>query len=259
MKRRGFAFALALAAMLAAAARTDLHAQEGTKLGTADLSAVMTHYVDSSVETRQFIAACAAGKRPGWDEGAAMLVASLRAAGLGTVEEVKRRLEENDSGPAYDCSDASSKLRLEALMPGDWSEIHRRLLQAAGIREVAGNIDADPKVAAIRAAIAAHVEPQADMLNCMSLIQAEFLAFAWVDWNDALDRAMAMITRAGYPEDLARSATEAARSGKLIRPVGDRQAEIAKCAADDAWITRYATFTPYTVVSDVEAAVGAKN
>lgn len=259
MRLRAFAALFPLAA-IAAGVPVAGYGQQQSKPGHDDLAALMSHYVDSTVETRQFLAACAPGRRSGWDEGAAMLVASLRAEGLASTGDLAKRLAASSDGAVvYDCSNDASKLRIGGLIPGDWTEVHRRLLQTVRVREVAADAEADPRIASVRAAISAHVGPQADMLNCMSLIHTEFLAIAWIDWNDSLDRAAAAIRNAGYAEDIADAATKEARSANLIRPVKDRQAEIAACAADEAWLTRYATFASFTVVGDVEAALGARN
>lgn len=249
--------AVSFAAFLAAGFPGSAPAQQ-LKANPADLTIIMSTYVDAVAELRQFLKACGPGDPAKWDEASGMLVASVKAAGLDetAAAELSRILSHNTgAATTYDCNSDIARYRLEFTHPADWVEYHTKTLTELGIQPVMPVAEDDPKLVAARAAIAGHMNDQSAMFACMSLIEPQWFSFAFVEWNLALDKAAAAIRDAGYAEAAAEELVGPARSAKLIAPVGDRQAAIAACIADTEWMTRYTTFNWFLVIDDVKKAV----
>ena len=89
---------MAVAALAAAACAGQPAAAQETKLSPADLAGVMAAYADGVVDMRDLYKACAPNPPGGWDDGAAMLVESLRAAGLdaAAVSAIADRLAQRE-------------------------------------------------------------------------------------------------------------------------------------------------------------------
>src|SRR5688572_5777014 len=101
----------ALFAGLATAAAQD----QAAAMQPAEIGPAMSAYVDGDVELRQFWVACAQDPAD-WDHGAAILTASLDAAGLdtATTRDFSARLAASGTGAAkYDCTGAVAAARIE--------------------------------------------------------------------------------------------------------------------------------------------------
>ena len=81
---------------------------------------------------------------------------------------------------------------------------------------------------------------------------------AYADWEGLVDKAATALREAGYSAETVASIVDPARSGRLLTAVTDRQADIADCAGEEAWTTRYATFAWYSLAGEVETALAAK-
>ena len=90
------------------------------------------------------------------------------------------------------------------------------------------------------------------MLRCMALVQPRWFPMAYADWEGLVDKAAAALREAGYSAETVASIVDPARSGRLLTAVTDRQADIADCAGETAWMTRYATFAWYSLAGEVD-------
>lgn len=229
-------------------------------LAQADLPAVMTAYADTVVEMRDIYAACASTQPGGWDEGAALLVESLRAAGLdaATAAAIASRLAAAPSGAAVDC--AAPQMQLRAGLPSgqDWPAFHKGTLERAGVPVVVP-VEKDERLAAARAVVEKEMPLQARMLECLSLFDPQNFVLAYSDWDGMLERTAGHFTAAGYPASVHQSILGPAASASLYRRPADRAAASASCAADQAWYERFSIMAWYTIAADVEDLMkGAK-
>ena len=236
-------------------------APEVRKLDIEDLSIVIGAYVDSVVELRQLLLACAQTEPTHWDEASAVLVATLRAAGFEESEAaaLTARLAVGKQGSAsYECGSELVAMRLSMAPPSDWVDMHKAAMTDIGIAIVTPDPPADARLESVRRVFAGHLQEQARMLRCMALIQPRWFPMAYADWEGLVDKAATALREAGYSAETVASIVDPARSGRLLTAVTDRQADIADCAGETAWMTRYATFAWYSLAGEVEAALAAK-
>ena len=128
-------------------------APEVRKLDSSDLSIVIGAYVDSVVELRQLLLACAQTEPLHWDEASALLGATLRAAGFGESETaaLTARLAVGRQGSApYECGSELVATRLSMDPPSDWVELHKAALADIGIAIVTPDPPADARLEAVR-------------------------------------------------------------------------------------------------------------
>lgn len=256
---RGFRGAGIAAAVMYLA--TGQAAAQEQKLGGDDLSTVMSAYVDSVAELRQFRSACGQDAT-GWSEASAMLAASLRAAGNveeAAVIDVERRLAAEEPPAAYDCGSEASDIRLATVQPGTWSDLHQAVLSNLGVAVATAGAAADERLEAIRAVFAREIPAQERMLNCMALVEPRWFPVNYADWNGLLGELAADFENAGYTAALAEQIIAPARAGTLLKPVtGGRQAAIGECLANQDWVARYATFQWYGIGGEVRALLEEK-
>lgn len=245
---------------VAAGAATPAVAQDfKPTIPPVDFPAVMTAYVDGVVELRQFIIACGPGDPPRWGEGAALLIASLKAFGFlaASSPEFSARLAGSSADAVrYDCAGEVARSRGELQFAPDWVAYHSEMLKRLGIAIVTPPANDDPRLAAVRAVIGKHVEPQARLLNCMAVVTPDFFTLTYGDWNTLVDRSAEAVREAGYDAATAEELVGPVRPARLMRPVADRQAAIADCMASTDWLTRSSTFQIYELTGDVREALG---
>lgn len=246
-------------ALSASGALAQSDTSQDVKLGVADLGVVVAAYVDGAVELRQFILACAPADAVHWREGAELILATMRRAGLpgDQVASLEARLASGaDGAAAYDCQGDVAKARLAYDPPADWVEFHKASLAHIGVEIVMSDNQPDARLDAIRAAVAGHIPEQSRMLNCMALVETRMFPIAYADWQGLVDGAAGAIAAAGYDAETVASVVDPARSANLMKPVTDRQAAIADCIGETGWMTRFATFNWYVLKGDVEKAIG---
>lgn len=248
---------LATAALLAATCVCSPAAADERPLPAADLARVMAAYAETTVELRDLYAACAPTPPAGWEEGAALLVESLRAAGLGeaALAAISARLAAAVRTDGVACDAPEHQLRAQP-DGADWPAFHRAALEAAGVAVVVPAAG-DERLAAARAAVDAALPLQAHMLQCLSLFDPRNFVAAYAEWDRLIERAAGAFAGAGYPVHVYAPILEPAAAGRLFAPPADRAAATAACAADQAWYDRFATFAWYTIAGDVEAALGS--
>lgn len=240
-----------LAAVLAVTGQA--HAEQG-RLAATDLPVVMTAYVDGVVEQQQFLRACGSAQGARWAEGAAMLMASLRHAGLSEADaaDLDTRLASGEKdGAAYDCASGVSTKRLKALQAVDWYETNKGMLSSVGMEVVVPGPETDARLAALRTVLARHMPAQARLLNCMVLVDPRWFPVAYADWDKALAEVAAELLASGLTQAEIEGLIAPARSTALMAPVAERQPQIAACIGDTAWMDRYASFEWYTIAGDI--------
>ena len=124
-------------------------APEVRKLDIKDLSIVIGAYVNSVVELRQLLLACAQTEPTHWDEASAVLVATLRAAGLEESEAtaLTARLAVGKQGSAsYECGSELVAMRLSMAPPSDWVDMHKAAMTDIGIAIVTPDPPADARL-----------------------------------------------------------------------------------------------------------------
>jgi len=233
---------------------------QNAPLAGPDLATVMTAYAESVVELRDISAACAPTAPGGWDEGAALLVESLRAAGLDgpTVATIAARLASELDRKPVDCDAPEHGLRAGVTDGSDWPAFHRSVLEAAGLKVVLPAAG-DDRLAAAAAAVAKALPLQARMLECLSLLDPRGFVLAYGDWDRLVGQAAGHFAAAGYAAHAYAPILEPAAAGILFKAPTDRDAAAAACAADQAWFERYSIMAWYTLAGDVEAALKGGN
>lgn len=225
-------------------------------LAGGDLALVMTAYVEGAVELRDLYATCASNPPAGWEEGAAILVESLRAAGLdaSSVAAIGARLASAPDGKPVDCEAPEHALRAGSLTGTDWPAYHRAALEAAGIPVVRPTVG-DERLVAAGAVVEEALPLQARMFECLSLFDPRGFVLLYVDWDRRVGEVAGRFADAGYAANAYEPILAPAAARNLFRAPADRAAAAASCAADQGWFERYATMSWYTLASDVEAAL----
>ena len=247
---------MAVAALAAAACAGQPAAAQETKLSPADLAGVMAAYADAVVDMRDLYKACAPNPPGGWDEGAAMLVESLRAAGLdaAAVSAIADRLASAAPAEPVDCAAPEHALRAGLAAGTDWPAYHRAVLEAAGVQIVL-SAAGDERLAAARAAVEKALPAQARMLECLSLFDPRSFVLAYGDWDRLVETAAGHFAAAGYAAGTYGPILEPAAASRLFKAPVDRKAATASCAADQAWYERYSIMAWFTFAGDIEAAL----
>lgn len=247
-----------IALVVSAGASIGPAAAQQPGFSAVDLPIVMAAYVEAAIDLRAAYETCMpADKRPAeWAQGAALLIASLKAAGLsaGAASALDARLSAPVVPFAGNCAD--ERLMLFPGVPADtsWTDYHREVLGRNGIRIVEPGAR-DARLDAVRAVVAAALPEQQRMLVCLSLFDPQNFLAAFSEWNGLVAKAAQGFVDAGFgPEDYA-PLLDGALSRVLFAPPSDRAATAADCIADQDWMNRLATFAWYSFASDVEAAL----
>lgn len=224
----------------------------------ADLPVVMTAYVEAVVDMRAAYETCAPeDKRPKeWERGAALLIESLKAAGLnaGVAAALDARLAAPVVPISANCASEQVMLYSGVSAGESWPDYHRNVLGLNGIEIVEPGVN-DARLAAVRAVVADALPRQRRMLVCISLFDAQNFLATFAEWNGLVDKAGQSFVAAGFGMDVYRPILEGARAGALFALPPDRAAAAADCMADQEWLDRFSTFAWYTFASDVEAAL----
>ena len=224
----------------------------------ANLPLVMTAYVEAAVDMRAAYETCApADKRPAeWDQGSALLIESLKGAGLdaGVAAGLQARLAAPIVRYAGDC--AGEQVMLYSGVPSgqSWTDYHRDVLARNGIKIVEPGVN-DARLSAASAIVAETLPKQKRMLTCLSLFDPRNFLATYSEWNGLVAKTAEAYIAAGFGQDVYGSILDGALSNKLFTPPSDRPAAAADCMADQDWMERYAMFAWYTLASDVELAL----
>lgn len=224
------------------------------------LPLVMTAYVEASIDMRAAYETCApADKRPAeWEQGSALLIESLKGAGLngGVASGLKARLEAPVVRFTGDC--AGEQLMLYAGVPSgeSWASYHRDALGRHGIKIVEPGVT-DAKLTAVRAVVAETLPKQKRMLTCLSLFDPRNFLAAFSDWNGLVAKAAEAFVTAGFGPEIYAPILDDALSDKLFTPPTDRSAAATDCVAKQDWMERSTTYGWYTLAADVEMALKA--
>lgn len=225
---------------------------------SANLPLVMTAYVEAVVDMHAAYETCApADKRPAeWERGSALLIESLRAAGLS--ESVAGGLQARLAAPVVrfvgDC--AGEQFMFYSGMPvgQSWPDYHRDVLGRNGIKIVEPGVN-DARLSAAHAVVMEALPRQKRMLVCISLFNPQGFLAVFSEWNGLVANAAQAFISAGFgPSDYS-SILDGALASVLFVPPADRRATAADCLAQQDWMERYGNFSWYAFASDVEAAL----
>jgi hypothetical protein len=224
----------------------------------ADLPVVMSAYVDAAIDMRAAYETCApADKRPGqWEEGAALLIASLHGAGLNAnlASALEARLAASVVPVTIDCAGEQLMLYSGVSSGETWLDYHRTVLELNGIRIVEPGVR-DARLEAVRSVVAEALPQQKRMLVCVSLFDPRsFLSTFW-EWNGLVARAAQALVAAGFGPGDYGPFLDGALSRALFTPPADRVEAAADCMADRAWLDRFSTFAWYSFAADIETAL----
>lgn len=223
-----------------------------------NLPLVMTAYVEAIVDMRSAHETCApADKRPAeWEQGSALLVGSLKGAGLSA--SVADGLEARLAAPLVrftgDC--AGEQVMLYSGVPAgvSWPDYHRDVLGRNGIKIVEPAVN-DARLSAARAIVDETLPKQKRMLVCLSLFDPQNFLAAFSEWNGLVAKAAQAFIDAGFGQDAYAPILDGALAGVLFVPPADRKAAAANCFANKDWMERFSTFGWYTLAADVELAL----
>lgn len=223
-----------------------------------DLPIVMTAYVEAAIDVRAAYEGCApADKRPAeWDEGAALLIESLKQAGLnpGVAAALDARLAAPVVPFTGDCDGELVQLYSGVQASDSWPDYHREVLGRNGI-EVIEPGARTARLKAVRAVVNAALPQQQRMLACISLFDPQNFLATFAEWNGLIAKAAQAFIDAGFGPDDYRPMLDGALSREIFKPAQNRAEAAADCMANQDWMTRYATFAWYSFASDVEAAL----
>lgn len=245
----------ALAALLAVPAA---FAQPASPPAPGDLAAMMRIYADGMARRRSLVEACDAGRMTGWIEGEALLLASLRPAGMTEADLDDLRIRLNKTGDNPDCASARSKTLLELIARETWSAAHSGMLRSIGVAIVEPEAisAARRRLENVRAVFARHVPAQRRMLTCLSVVDPRWLPTAWADWDRMLGEVQADMLGAGVGRLDVMAMVLPAGSRELMAGLnGDAAALMDGCIADRTWSDRMYMLTWYTVRSEVQEAL----
>jgi hypothetical protein len=225
-----------------------------------DLPIVMTAYVEAVVDMRAAYETCApADKRPGdWEAGSALLVESLKGAGLSA--SVAAALEARLAAPvapfAGDCAGEQVMLYSGVPAGNSWPDYHRAVLGLNGIK-IVEPAARDARLDAVRAVVEETLPKQKRMLVCISLFDPQNFLAAYTDWNNLVAQAAQALIAEGFGADKYGPFLDGAQSRLLYEPPADRVGAAADCMANQDWMERFSTFAWYSFAGDVEAALKA--
>lgn len=246
---------IGLGAVLAAATPA-LAQQRG--FSPTDLPIVMTAYVEAVIDMRAAYETCApADKRPGeWEEGAALLIESLKGAGLSAsvAALLQARLAAPIVPTTADCAGEQVKLYSGVPAGTSWPDYHRNVLGLNGIRIVEPGVQ-DARLDAVRAVVEDALPKQKRMLVCISLFDPQNFLAAYTDWNGLVAQAAQFLVAAGFGAESYGPFLDGALSRVLYAPPPDRSAAAEDCMANQDWMERFSMFAWYSFASDVEAAL----
>lgn len=247
-----------VAVVLSAGASIAPAAAQQPGFSATDLPVVMTAYVEAAIDVRAAYETCApADKRPAeWEQGAALLIESLKAAGLnaGVTSALDTRLAAPVVPFAGDC--AGEQVMLYSGVPASrtWPDYHREVLGRNGIRVVEPGAS-DARLDAVRAVVAEALPKQQRILVCMSLFDPQNFLATFSDWNGLVAKAAQAFVDAGFGPDAYGPILDGALSREIFVPAPDRAAAAADCMANQDWMDRFSTFAWYSFASDVAAAL----
>ncbi|KGF67205.1 hypothetical protein LL06_23640 [Hoeflea sp. BAL378] len=247
-----------VAVAVSAGASTVPAAAQQPGFSAADLPVVMTAYVEAVIDMRAAYETCApADKRPAdWEQGADLLVESLKAAGLttGVTSALGARLAAPVVPFAGDCAGEQALLFSGVPAGYGWADYHREVLDRNGIRIVEPGAS-DARLEAVRAVVAEALPRQRRMLVCLSLFEPQNFLAAFSDWNGLVAKAAQAFADAGLGPEAYGPILDGALSRAVFAPAPDRAAASADCMANQDWMNRFSTFAWYSFASDIEAAL----
>ncbi|HHZ10832.1 MAG TPA: hypothetical protein GX405_18850 [Rhizobiales bacterium] len=222
-----------------------------------DLSVMMDRYAGGVTDLRDFVDACVDSPPTDWDDGAALLLASVMKAGLGpdAAMSLRRRLSKPAGRTPVDCESALSVFRQQLQPVESWSAYHAGMLEAAGIPVVNPETAEDGRLAGIRSALAEFTERQSKMLACMALIEPRYFPFAYTDWNSVVDDIAHAMGDAGIDEAQVAASVDPVRAGTLLAKTSETP---EGCAADRGWMDWYANFGWYAIKSRVGGVLAGR-
>jgi len=245
-------------ALLPIAAANQPAAAQQRGFSATDLPIVMTAYVEAVVDIRAAYETCAApDKRPGgWDEGAALLIASVKGAGLDAAiaSTLQTRLAAPVVPTTADCNGDQVRLYSGAPAGTNWADYHRTVLGLNGIRIVEPDVQ-DARLDAVRAVVEDALPKQKRMLVCISLFDPQNFLAAYSDWNGLVAQSAQLLIAAGFGAEMYGPFLDGALSRELYQTPTDRVAAAADCIANQDWMERFSNFTWYSFASDIEAAL----
>lgn len=247
-----------VAVVVSAGASIGPAAAQQPGFSAVDLPIVMAAYVEAAIDMRAVYETCTpTDKRPAqWEQGAALLVASLKAAGLSTAaaSALDARLSAQMVPFAGDCADERLMLFSGVPAGASWPDYHREVLSRNRISIVEPGAN-DSRLAAVRAVVADALPKQQRMLVCLSLFDPQNFLAAFSDWNGLVAKSAQVFIDAGLGREDYAPILDGALSRVIFVPASDRAATAADCIADQDWANRFATFAWYRFASDVEAAL----
>jgi hypothetical protein len=250
--------ALRVAAALTFAVVATASAQPASPPPAGDLAAMMRVYASGMARQRRLVEACAMDRLTGWIEGEALLIASLRPAGITEADADDLRARLNEAGEKPDCASDRSKALLELVTKDSWSGIHSAMLRSIGVAVVEPEAisAAERRLANVRAVFAEHIAAQRRMMVCLSVIDPRWLPTAWADWDRMLGEVRADMLGAGVGQLDMTAIVLPAGSRELMAGLnGDAAALIDGCIADRTWSDRMYLLTWYTVRKQVQEAL----
>ena len=232
-------------------------AAEEARLSGPDLARVMTAYAEATVELRDIYAACTPTAPGGWDEGAALLVESLRAGGLdgNSLAAIASAMATAAGDGPVDCKAPAHTLRAGLAEGSDWPAYHRSVLETAGLPVIVPAAAGDERLAAAGAVVAKALPPQARMLECLSLLDPRGFVLAYGDWDRLVAQVGGQFAAAGYAPHVYGPILEPATAGRLFAAPADRATAADDCSADRDWFERYSIMAWFALAGDVETAL----
>jgi hypothetical protein len=202
-------------------------------------------YLDAVAADHAAALACAKPQSQARDEGAwsaakAIFIATLWADGFPT-DFVKAATARLDAAPAAkpDCSNKDTLERIRDPDHEGWPAYLAHALTGMDLKPVFP-VTAE-RWQAIKDAIAKELPLQKRTLDCIAVMQPEFLPVAVHDWDQMLAGVGGKLTAAGLPRDEVAATIGAAEANALWKraAAGETETVRSDCARDTAWSDRF--------------------
>ncbi len=249
---------LCLGALVAACAPQIAMAQQ--KLSNEDMAFALNAYVDIIVEDHVYLESC---ERPGltkiegWEEGAALLIATMSTTDLpeGDIADLRKRLEAPVKAEKP-CETLMLPMRVAGIQNGgNWRKIHSNMLKNAfGLKIILSEASLLTAANTVDAVFDKNLPGQKDALLCASVLGGVFFPVHYADWSVEVQKAETLLKGSGLPKRFWSKRIEEARPSAMIG-TPDRAALTARCAANPDLMTSLSIFGWANFVPDLEKAL----
>jgi hypothetical protein len=250
------------------------HAETQPHLTAAQLIPAIDAVLEGQIEERRTLLACVASNPKGreaiqasWETGRRDLRAMLWATNF-PADYIKRAgdktepstLDKTSAQATPDtarCADPVMVRLINGSLPDFWTGQYQNLFASIGVA-IPQHAPSDAQWAAIRVVFEKHLPAQAEMLNCIALLQPRTIAFIMNDWADLVQQVAALLLTKGYPREEVIRLITAAEPNALLKAPADRACAGAECEKPQEWQNRMMMLQPIGFKKSIREIVEGK-